>query len=85
MSVLAILLETVQTRSYSGDYRSLYFLLNNPRVETEKQDVERLGEELRNGVEALLSSLRRNSIFEAVGHMVREVEETYNTVLTASV
>lgn len=85
VSVLAVLLEKVQTRSYSGDYKSLYFLLNNPRMETEKQDVERLSEELRNGVEALLSSLRRNSIFEAVGNMVREVEEMYNTVLTKSI
>ncbi|KAL5359441.1 hypothetical protein BJX96DRAFT_58059 [Aspergillus floccosus] len=81
-SVLVVVLEKVRARSCSGDFKPLYFLLNNPQMETEKQDVERLSEELQNGVKALLSSLRRNSIFEAVGIMVREVEEMYKTVLT---
>jgi hypothetical protein len=44
---------------------------------TEVQDVERVIEELQNGIGALYTALKGDSVFEGIGDMVRDVEGVY--------
>ncbi|KAI9931180.1 hypothetical protein AWENTII_004412 [Aspergillus wentii] len=76
--VLMMLLQRVRGCSFSGDCMSIRFLLGDPRPETEKQDVERVCEELQNGIEALVAALKRGEVFDRVGCLAREVEGVYN-------
>ncbi|KAL4804552.1 hypothetical protein BDV18DRAFT_161647 [Aspergillus unguis] len=79
--VLILLLHRTRTALSLGDFKPVYHLLSNPQPETEKQDVERLSEELDNGVGVLRDSLRRDSVFNAVSSMASQVDTLYNALL----
>lgn len=75
--VLTMLLRKVRTSLSVGNLSTCYHLLMHPEPETERQDSERLIEELRHGVKSVCSFMTSNAVFESVADMAREVETIY--------
>lgn len=66
---------TTTTRPSSFSTSTCYHLLSHPRPGPEEQDVERLVEELRHGLESLLGAMMQDGgVFLHVGDMAREIE-----------
>lgn len=75
--VLLMLQRKVRASLHSGDFSPCYYLLSNPEAGTERQDAERLIEELRHGVKSVYHFMALNAVFEGVIDMAREVEGVY--------
>ena len=75
--VLMMILRKIRTSLSVGNLSTCYFLLVHPEPGTERQDAERLIEELRHGVESVCCFMSSNAVFESVADMAREVETIY--------
>ncbi|KAI9934023.1 hypothetical protein MW887_005096 [Aspergillus wentii] len=68
--------------AYSGRLCTCYHLLSQPEPGTEVQDAERLMDELRNGVESLVTCMKPIVIFEGMSDMVREIENAWHAAFS---
>ncbi|KAL4863015.1 hypothetical protein BDV12DRAFT_202490 [Aspergillus spectabilis] len=75
--VLVMLIRRLRASLYTRDFSAWHYLLRSSTPGTEVQDVERAIEELQNGIGALYTALRCDSVFEGIGDMVRDVEAVY--------
>ncbi|OJJ38388.1 hypothetical protein ASPWEDRAFT_179945 [Aspergillus wentii DTO 134E9] len=66
----------------SGRLCTCYHLLSQPEPGTEVQDAERLMDELRNGVESLVTCMKPIVIFEGMSDMVREIENAWHAAFS---
>lgn len=72
-----MLLRQIRTSLSMGNLSTCYYLLVHPEPGTERQDAERLIEELRHGVKSVYSFMASNAVFESVADMARELETVY--------
>lgn len=75
--VLYMLVHRVRAALSSKRLSVCYPLLNHPEPVTEVQDANRLIEELRNGAHSMIVCMKRDSIFEGIGGMIRDLDAAY--------
>lgn len=75
--VLVMLVRRLRASLCTGDMSTCLYLLRCAQAGTEIQDAERVIEEMRNGIGAIFTSLKSDSIFEGIVEMARDVEMIY--------